>query len=149
MLHQNLFSMINIVENLVIHFYSLLGNLGFNSREKLNFRQQNTSINGCWITHKNSLPIQITLFFSFTHSVIQKLNVNNQTNIAMRKVASKQLTAVMFSGNFIEKDKEFVASDQAFAFMNYIEGIPACWKKILFVALAFFYDTFIRRFEME
>ena len=44
----------------------------------------------------------------------------------MRKVASKQLTAVMFSGNFIEKDKEFVASDQAFAFMNYIEGIPAC-----------------------
>ena len=44
----------------------------------------------------------------------------------MRKVASKQSTAGMFSGNFIEKDKEFIASDQAFVFMNYIEGIPAC-----------------------
>ena len=71
----------------------------------------------------------------------------------MRKVASKQSTTGMFSGNFIEKDKEFIASDQAFVFMNYIEGIPACWKKILLVVLAmvlaFFYDTFIRRFEME
>ena len=35
----NLFSMINFIKNLVIHFYSLLGNLGFNSREKVNFRQ--------------------------------------------------------------------------------------------------------------
>ena len=34
-------------EELSFHFYSPLGNLGFNSREKLNFHHQITSINGC------------------------------------------------------------------------------------------------------
>ena len=43
----------------------------------------------------------------------------------MRKVTSSQLTAGMLSSNFNEKVKKFIASDQAFTFMNSIEGTPA------------------------
>ena len=50
----------------------------------------------------------------------------------MRKVTSNQLT----TGNFNEKIKEFIASDQAFTFMNSIKGTPAYWKKFLFDVLA-------------
>ena len=38
----------------------------------------------------------------------------------MRKVISSQLTAGMLRSNFNEKVKEFIASDQAFTFMNSI-----------------------------
>ena len=50
-------------------------------------------------------------YIFFAHSVIQKLNLNNQINIAMRKVASNQLTAGVLSSNFNEKVKEFIARD--------------------------------------
>ena len=67
----------------------------------------------------------------------------------MRKVASKQSTAGMFSGNFIEKDKEFIASDQAFVFMNYIEGIPACWKKNFACCFGYGFGFFLWHFHQE
>ena len=38
----------------------------------------------------------------------------------------------MLSSNFNEKVKEFIASDQAFTFMNSIKGTLAYWKKFLF-----------------
>ena len=44
---------------------------------------------------------------------MQKLNLGNQINIAMRKVTSSQLTAGMPSSPFNEKVKEFIASNQA------------------------------------
>ena len=64
-------------------------------------------------------------YIFFAHSVMQKLNRSNQINIAMRKVTSNPLTAGMLSSNFNEKVKEFIASDQAFTFMNSIQGTPA------------------------
>ena len=67
---------------------------------------------------------------------MQKLNLSNQINIAMREVTSSQLTAGMLSSNFNEKVREFVASNPAFTFMNSIEGTPAYWKKFLFDVLA-------------
>ena len=67
---------------------------------------------------------------------MQKLNRSNQINIAMRKVTSNPLTAGMLSSNFNEKVKEFIASDQAFTFMNSIQGTPAYWKKFLLDVLA-------------
>ena len=120
MLHQNLFSMINFV-NLVIHFQTLLENLGFNSREKLNFQQQNTS-------KSTVAELDTKIFFRlgyifFAHSVIQKLNLINQINIAMRKVTSNQLTVGILSSNSNEKLKEFFASEQACTFMNCIKEI--------------------------
>ena len=42
----------------------------------------------------------------------------------MGKVTSSQLTAGMLSSNFNEKVKEFIASHQAFVFMNSIKGTP-------------------------
>ena len=72
----------------------------------------------------------------FAQSVIQKLNLSNQTNIAMRKVTPSQLTTGMLSSNFNEKIKMFIASDQAFTFMNSIMKTPAYWKKFLFGVLA-------------
>ena len=42
----------------------------------------------------------------------------------------------MLSSNFNEKIKEFIASDQAFTFMNSIKGTPVYWKKFLFDVLA-------------
>ena len=42
----------------------------------------------------------------------------------------------MLSGNFNEKLKEFIVSDQAFTFMNSIKEAPAYWKRFLFDALA-------------
>ena len=75
-------------------------------------------------------------YIFFAHSVMQKLNLSNQINIAMRKVTSSQVTAGMLSSNFNEKVKEFIASDQAFTFMNSIKGTPAFSKKFLFDVLA-------------
>ena len=67
---------------------------------------------------------------------MQKLNLSNQINIAMRKVTSSQLTVGMLSSNLNEKVKEFIASDQAFTFINSIKGTPAYWKKFLSDVLA-------------
>ena len=75
-------------------------------------------------------------YIFFAHSVMQKLNLSSQINIAMRKVTSSQLTAGMVSSNFNEKVKEFIASNQALTFMNSIKGTLACWKKLLFDVLA-------------
>ena len=48
--------------------------------------------------------------------------------IAMKKVAGAALTAGLLNDNFKER-VEFVASDQAYTFMNTIKGTPAYWKK--------------------
>ena len=47
----------------------------------------------------------------FAHSVIQEMNLNNEVNIAMRKVASNQLTAGMLNSNFNENVMEFITRD--------------------------------------
>ena len=59
---------------------------------------------------------------------MQCVNLYNQINIAMRKVTSDKLTAGMFSSSFKYKVKYFIASDQAFTFMNGIKGTPGYWK---------------------
>ena len=54
----------------------------------------------------------------------------------MQKVKTNHLTAGMLSRNFKESVKSFVANDEAFNFMNTIEGTPAYWKIFLFEVLA-------------
>ena len=49
----------------------------------------------------------------------------------MRKMATTNLTAGMLSRNFTETKQQFIASDEAFSFMNTIKGTPAYWKKFL------------------
>ena len=50
------------------------------------------------------------------------MQISIQINIAMRKVATTNLTAGMLSRNFKETVQHFIASDQAFGFMNTIKG---------------------------
>ena len=75
-------------------------------------------------------------YIYFVHSGIQKLNLRNQINIAMRKVTSNLLTVGVLSSNFSEEEKRFSDSDHAFAFKNSNKEAPTYWKKFLFDVLA-------------
>ena len=59
-------------------------------------------------------------YIFFIHSVFQKLSLNSQINIAMEKVKPRNVTADMLSQNVKETVKQFIASDEAFSFMNSI-----------------------------
>ena len=59
-----------------------------------------------------------------------QLNLNSQTNIAIKKDCTKQLTAGMLSSNFSDIVKSFIAKDESFNFMNSVKGTPAYWKII-------------------
>ena len=147
MLCHNLFSMITFLKNLVIHIYSQLGNFGFQFKRKAELSP--TKYFNQWLLNYTQKFSSDSDYIFFAHSVIQKLHLSNQTNIAMRKVASNQLTAGILSSNFNENVKEFIANDQVFTFMNCIKGTPACWKKFLFDVLAMVKElgipTFISR----
>ena len=54
----------------------------------------------------------------------------------MKKVSGNNLTAGMFSQNFKETIKTFIANDEAFNFMNAIKGTPTYWKRFLLEVLA-------------
>ena len=68
----------------------------------------------------------MTTYF-FAQLLSQQKKLNDQINIAMKKVTG-QLTAGMFA-NYDESVKRFVSNDQGFLFMNQIQGTPAYWKK--------------------
>ena len=75
-------------------------------------------------------------YIFYAHSVLQRLQLNNQINIAMRKITSTSLTAGTLSNNFKETIKQFVANDKAFRFMTPVKGTHAYWKKFLNEVLA-------------
>ena len=72
-------------------------------------------------------------YIFFAQSVLQQKNLNDQINIAMKKVTG-QLTAGMFA-NYGESVKWFASNDQGFLFMNQIKGTPAYWKKFQRIVL--------------
>ena len=70
-------------------------------------------------------------YILFDHSVLQKLQLNSQINVAMRKVACSTLTAGMLSKNFKENIKKYNIKkyrDKAYSFLNTMKGTPAYWK---------------------
>ena len=75
-------------------------------------------------------------YIFFAHTVLQKVQLSSQINIAMKKVLSNDLTAGMLSKNFKQRVQEFIAKDKAFSFMSSIKGTPAYWKKFLHQVLA-------------
>ena len=77
-----------------------------------------------------------TDYIFFAHSVLQKMQLSSQINIALKKVKGYNLTAGMFSGNFSEKVNAFIAMDEGYHFMNTIKGTPAYWKRFLLEILA-------------
>ena len=64
-------------------------------------------------------------YIFFAHSVLQKLQLNSQINIAMRKVACSTLTARMLSKKFKKTFNQFIAREKTYSFMNAIKGTPA------------------------
>ena len=75
-------------------------------------------------------------YIFFAHTVLQKVQLSSQINIAMKKGLSNDLTAGMLSKNFKQRVQEFIAKDKAFSFMSSIKGTPAYWEKILHQFLA-------------
>ena len=75
-------------------------------------------------------------YIFFAHTVLQKVQLSSQINIAMKKVLSNDLTPGMLSKNFKQRVQEFIAKDKAFSFMSSIKGAPAYWKKNLHQVLA-------------
>ena len=65
----------------------------------------------------------------FAHTVLQKVQLRSQINMARKKVLSNDLTAGMLS-------KDFIAKDKAFSFVSCIKVTLAYWKKILHQVLA-------------
>ena len=69
-------------------------------------------------------------YIFFAHAVLQRIQLNSQINIAMRKVSSDTLTAGTLNRNFKETVRQFMANDKAYNFMNSIKGTPAYWKSL-------------------
>ena len=84
------------------------------------------------------------------------MQISNQIITAMRKVATTNLTASIFSKNL--KEAMFIPSDKAFSFINSTKGTPAYWKKFLHKVFAMIkqavsanilFDCIRWRFQME
>ena len=50
-------------------------------------------------------------YIFFAHTVLQKVQLSSQINIAMKKVLSNDLTAGMLSKNFKQRVQEFIAKE--------------------------------------
>ena len=77
-----------------------------------------------------------TDYIFFTHAVMQKIQLNDQINIAMKKIASDSLNPGKLSKNFKATMQQFIAQDKAYSFMSSIKGTPAYWENFLFEVLA-------------
>ena len=74
-------------------------------------------------------------YIFFAHTVLQKVQLSSQINIAMKKVLSNDLIPGMLSKNFKQRVQEFIAKDKAFSFMSSIKGTPAYWKKFFCIKI--------------
>ena len=54
---------------------------------------------------------------------MQKIQLNGQINIAMKKIASDSLNAGKLSKNFKATIQQFIAQDKAYSFISSIKGI--------------------------
>ena len=65
-------------------------------------------------------------YIFFARTVLQKVQLSSQINIAMKKVQSKDLTAGMLSRNFKQRVQEFIAKDKAIRNTNIFLYIAMC-----------------------
>ena len=64
-------------------------------------------------------------YILYALSVTQQQKLNSQIDVALRKVRSGCMTAVMLSNNFSETIQALAAKYKAYRFMNSIKGTPA------------------------
>ena len=67
---------------------------------------------------------------------MKKIQLNDQINIAVIKIASDILKTEKLSKTFQTTIQQFIAQDKAYSFISSIKDTPAYWKKILFEVLA-------------
>ena len=77
------------------------------NQQPLNFTQSFASVSDCMF---------------FAHSVMQKVQLNDQISIAMRKVASCSLNSGMLNKTFKTTVQQFIAQDNAYSFKSSMEG---------------------------
>ena len=77
-----------------------------------------------------------TDYIFFTHAVMQKIQLNDQINTAMKKIASDSLNAGKLSKTFKATIQQLIAQDKAYSFMPCIKGTLAYWKNFSFEVLA-------------
>ena len=65
-----------------------------------------------------------TDYIFFPHAVMQKIQLNDQINIATKKIASDSLNAGKLSKNFKATIHKFIAQDKVYSFMSSIKGTP-------------------------
>ena len=65
-------------------------------------------------------------YIFFARTVLQKVQLSSQINIAMKKVQSKDLTAGILSRNFKQRVQEFIAKDKAIRNTNIFLYIVMC-----------------------
>ena len=66
-----------------------------------------------------------SVIFFFARNILQNVGLQQQINIAMRKVTGVLNAGSFKSVKFRETVKDFATSEQAFRFMNIIKGILA------------------------
>ena len=64
-------------------------------------------------------------YIFFAHSVMQKIQLNNQISIAMRKITSNTINAGILSNNFKAIVQQFIAHDKAYSFTTSIKDTLA------------------------
>ena len=77
-----------------------------------------------------------TDYIFFANAVMQKIQLNDQINIAMKKIASDSLNPGKLSKHFKATIQQLIAQDKAYSIMSSIKGTPAYWEKFLFEVLA-------------
>ena len=72
----------------------------------------------------------------FLNTVLQRVELSSQINIALKKVLSYDVTSWMLSTTFKQRVREFIAKGKSFSFIRSIKGTPEYWKKFLHQVLA-------------
>ena len=77
---------------------------GYKVKRKFHLTPSKISIKDCYIIHNNLFQTQ-TIYFSH----MQKIQLNDQINTAMKKIASDSLNAGKLSKNFKATIQQFIA----------------------------------------
>ena len=84
------------------------------------------------LLHYSQQFVSDTVYIFFAHVVMLKIQLNDQLNIAMKKIVSDSLNAGKLSKNFKAIIQQLIAQDKAYSFMSSIKGTPAYWKHFYF-----------------
>ena len=104
--NQSLFSMTNSARSLIIHIGFLYGYKVEKEIPLTPSKYFNQSL-----LHYTQKFVSDNDYIFFAHTVLQKVQLSSQINIAMKQVLSNDLTPGMLSKNFKQRVQEFIAKE--------------------------------------